>query len=91
MQDNNEVRKEKSLKVFIRNKTQDLYKGLAYSVSSSNEKGEFDVCPSHANFVTLAKKEIIIDKGFPTEYKIPIETGMLYVNSNKVDVYLGLA
>lgn len=87
---NSENNNAKSLEVYIRSRKKDYFKGLASSITSINEKGEFDVLPLHANFITLIKDFIVIDKKTQAEQKIEIKTGVLSVSSNKVDIYLDL-
>jgi len=49
-----------TLTVKILSPTQTLYDGEAYSVSSVNSLGKFDILPYHANFITLVQKNSII-------------------------------
>lgn len=77
-----------SIKVFVRSRTKTFYDGNAYSVTSYNTKGIFDVLPYHANFISLIEKELIVDKGQQTEQKIPVNKGLLCVFNDKVDIYL---
>lgn len=78
------------LKVYVKSRNETLFDGEAVSVTSSNDVGEFDVLWRHANFVTLIKKHIVIDKGLPTEKKFDIEKGLLCVYANEVQVYAGI-
>ena len=76
--------------VSIKSKTKILFDGPVKTVSSKNERGVFDILPLHTNFITLISDYVILDKGLPTEKKFDIEKGVLYVLSNKVDVYVGI-
>lgn len=78
------------LRVNIRSRNKTFYNGPAYSVTSINEIGNFDVLPQHANFVTLVMKSIVVDKGLNTEIEIPIDKGVLYVQNDAVDGYIGV-
>lgn len=82
--------KVQELKVNIRSRNKTYFNSSAHSVTSKNEKGDFDVLPLHANFVTLVVKSIIIDKGLTTEFEIPIDKGVLYVRNDQVDGYVGV-
>lgn len=87
----NKIDKEKySINVHIRSRSKNYYKGPVKSLTSINETGEFDVLPQHANFVTLIKDFIIIDKGFETEQKFDIDTGVLSVLGDSIDAYIGV-
>lgn len=76
--------------VTVKSKEKILYDGVAHTVTSKNERGVFDILPLHTNFITLISEIIIIDKGLATEQKFEIEKGVLYVVSNKVDIYVGI-
>jgi F0F1-type ATP synthase epsilon subunit len=79
-----------TLTVSIKSKEKTLYNGAVHTVTSKNERGVFDVLSLHANFISLISDYIILDKGLPTEKRFDIEKGVLYVLSNKVDVYVGV-
>ena len=78
------------IKVTIKNRQKVVYSGSATYVTSTNEQGQFDILPFHANFITLVKDYIILDKGLQTQQKIDIDKGLLMVMSNNVEVYAGL-
>ena len=80
----------KVLNVSIRSKKENLFEGIAKSVSSQNEVGFFDILPMHTNFVTLVKDFVVVDKGLATEKHIQIEKGILTVVSDVVKVYVGI-
>ena len=77
-----------SLFVSVKNRKKVFFDGKAKSITSLNLSGEFDILPQHANFVTLIKDYLYIDRGLETEQKIDIKTGLLAVRHNKVDIYL---
>ncbi len=83
-----ELYSEKSIMVDIRNRKEQFFKGEAKTVSSVNDTGEFDVLSRHANFVTLIRGYIVIDKGLSSEKKIDIDSGVLAAKTDSVDVYL---
>ena len=78
----------KSITVDIRNRKEQFFKGEAKTVSSVNDTGEFDVFSKHANFVTLIKGYVVIDKGLPSEKKFDIDSGVLASKTDAVDIYL---
>ena len=45
-----------TLTVKIISPTQTIFDGEAYSISSINSLGKFDILPYHANFITLVQK-----------------------------------
>jgi F0F1-type ATP synthase epsilon subunit len=78
------------LQVTMRSREKVLYKGVATTVSSENERGPFDILVSHANFISLIHNYVIIDHGLPTEQSFQIDKGIMYVASNKIDIYVGI-
>ena len=49
-----------TLTVKILSPTQTIYDGEAFSISSVNSLGKFDILPFHANFITLVQKVPIV-------------------------------
>ncbi|TSC74765.1 MAG: Uncharacterized protein G01um101433_1000 [Parcubacteria group bacterium Gr01-1014_33] len=60
------------------------------AVSSLNERGEFDVLPLHANFISLIRSKLIITQKGNTIKEIPLGAGVLAVRGNGVEVYIGI-
>ncbi len=67
-----------------------FYEGEVQSLSSSNERGKFDVLPKHANFISLIKDYLIIRDKAGDERKINVEQGIIRVFKQKANVYLGI-
>jgi len=82
--------RELELRVSIRNRRKILFEGTAFSVSSFNSLGEFAVLPQHANFISLIKDKVTLDKGTPHEEEFKIETGLISVDETGVSVYAGI-
>lgn len=83
-------RQKKDLKIVVKSRKETLFEGDAYSLTSTNERGFFDVLPFHTNFVTLIKDFVVVDKGLETEKNVKLEKGILTVIKNEVNVYLGI-
>jgi len=77
-----------SFKLLIRSREALIYEGDCSSLTSFNDVGEFDVLEHHANFITLIRKFIVINKGEKEEKKITIEKGVLTSNEDTVEVYI---
>jgi len=60
------------------------------AVTSDNETGKFDILPFHANFITLIKHFITIHKKDGADQQMTIDSGLLRVAADKVDIYLGV-
>jgi F0F1-type ATP synthase epsilon subunit len=85
-----EYKTDKTLSVTIKTKEKTLYNGVAITVSSSNVSGPFDILPDHANFISLIHSYLIINKEMEGEKKFDLEKGVMYVMSDKIEVYLGI-
>lgn len=59
-------------------------------VSSKNEVGKFDILPQHINFITLIFDSIVIRTPEKKEIKYQFQKGVLEVNKNIVNVFLGI-
>jgi len=67
------VKPEDLLKLTIKSRKEVLFEGRAYSLTSINDIGFFDVLPFHTNFVTLVRDTAVVDKRLPAEKSIQIE------------------
>lgn len=81
---------DEKLELIVKNRQKVLFQGPVTSVTTSNEKGVFDILPFHANYLTLTHGSLILDKGIPSEHTIALDKALLYVIENKVFVYAGL-
>ena len=76
------------LDVSIRSRKKSFFVGQSPSVTSLNDRGEFDVLPQHANFISLVRNYIILAKGTKSEQKFVISMGILKVKENQVEIFL---
>jgi len=74
----------------IRNRQGLVFEGELKSVTSFNKLGKFDVLALHANFITLIKDRIVLGKKDGKLMEIPFQTGVMMVEENKVEVFLGV-
>lgn len=84
------VKPEDLITVTIKSRKETLFEGSAFSVTSQNEGGFFDILPFHTNYVTLVKDFVVLDKGLATEKNIQLDKGIVTVTSNIVRVYVGI-
>lgn len=78
------------LTVTVKNTKSELFNGRAFSITSVNKKGKFDILPFHINFITLIKEYIIIREENKKEITFPLDSGILKVNEDKVKVLIGV-
>jgi F0F1-type ATP synthase epsilon subunit len=64
------------------------FDGLANSVTAKNGKGLFDILPLHHSFITLLDPGYVTIRNNQGEQKIEIDKGLMYVNLNRVTVFL---
>lgn len=78
------------LHLIIKNRETTLFDGSVFFVSSFNELGRFDVLPQHTNFISLIKEKISYQTLDGEEKSITLNNGIIRVESNSVEVYLGI-
>ena len=81
---------DNTISLYIRNKQGILFEGTVKAVSSYNDKGLFDILGKHENFISLIKYKIVIYKNNKEKQEIKIDSGVLRVYKNKVDIYVGI-
>lgn len=81
---------ENLIHVKVINRDQMLFENDVKAVSSINDKGSFDVLPHHANFITLIKNVLVIHKVDGTNVEMKIQSGLLIVHENNLQVFLGI-
>jgi len=74
----------------VRNRQGMVFEGELKSVSSFNRLGKFDVLAQHANFISLIKDRVILGKNDGKKMEIPCQSGVMMVEENRVEVYLGV-
>lgn len=84
------IPEDKFIPVIVRDRNGILYEGKADAVSSLNERGEFDVLPLHANFISLIRSKLTITQKGNTIKEIALGAGVLAVRENGVEVYIGI-
>jgi F0F1-type ATP synthase epsilon subunit len=68
-----------------------LFENDALSVSSRNSKGNFDILPKHANFMTIIEKApLIIRLDQNQQIKFDLSFGVIYSVNGQVNIYTDL-
>lgn len=80
---------DKIFKLRIVSKEGVVYDGEAFSITSYNESGRFDVLSQHANFISLISREITLRDLGGKVRKILIKSALLRVRENNVEIYIG--
>ncbi len=78
------------IQLLVRTPERVVFNGEAKAVSSVNERGPFDVLPAHQNFITLIREHLTIHGEAKDSQEIPVQGGVMKVNENSVQVFLGL-
>lgn len=74
----------------VRKKDGVIFQGDATSVTSTNDKGVFDVLPQHTNFVAVIKNTLIIRPLQKPPVTISVPRGIIHVKKNTVEVFVGI-
>lgn len=76
--------------VIVRKKDGIIFQGDATSISSTNEKGVFDILPEHTNFVAVIQNFITVRPVDKPDVTFSIPRGILHVKTNAVEVFVGI-
>ena len=66
------------------------FSGKAFSVTTENNLGPFDVLPKHANIISLIKNQIIVRTKDAGDINYKFRGGVLEASNNQVKVFLGI-
>lgn len=91
MRKNNSQEKFLEVKIFFSPVIgQESFEGLAKAVSSKNRLGNFDILPSHTNFISIILENLTIHTFPEKKINFQFSRGVLEVSEDKVNVFLGL-
>jgi F0F1-type ATP synthase epsilon subunit len=79
-------------KLFVRINDPDriIFEDTAKAITSYNKRGVFDVLLYHENFITIIKQSVTIHREQQQPMVIPIETGIMKVYENSVNILVGI-
>lgn len=78
------------LSVTIRNRDGIVFQAEAKTLSTKNKIGKFDILKNHANFISIINDTLLIQTSTGEKKEFPVESGILKVKENIVDIYLGV-
>lgn len=87
----NMVHDGQTLTVTVRSRDSEYFNGKAIAVSSTNQKGPFDILPKHTHFISLIKDSIAIYKTDTSIQKITFSNAVLKVKDDMVEIYIGMS
>lgn len=64
------------------------FSGYAKSFSSVNEKGPFDILPTHENFVSVITGPVVIEDEHGVKKQFAVENAVLEASGNLVKVFV---
>jgi len=76
--------------VTVRSRQGLAFEGELAAISSFNPAGAFDVLPEHANFVCMIAKKLVLRKHDGKIEEINVDKGVMTVEKNRVDVFIGV-
>ena len=78
------------LTIKVKDRSGEMFSGSVLSISSLNHVGPFDVMPLHSNMVTTIQEKIILQETTGNFREIPLNSGLMRVTNNHVEVFVGL-
>ena len=79
------------LHVKITSPEKEFFNGVAYSISSVNSTGKFDILPGHANFLTVIENSpIILQQKDGSKQKFSYPVAILSVTNNQINIYTNI-
>jgi hypothetical protein len=67
------------------------FDGLAFSITATNDTGEFDVLPKHHPFICLLNPcDMVVRTASEGNRKISISGGLMHVKEDKIIVFLDI-
>jgi F0F1-type ATP synthase epsilon subunit len=78
------------LQVKVRDTEKIIYEGSVDRISSYNEVGPFDIYPTHANFISILRREIAFYQKNQKVKELKIEQAVLKVKKDNVNIFLGI-
>lgn len=79
------------LNVEVRGRQGVVFLGDLTAVTGFNTVGVFDVLPDHANFISMITKKVILHKEDGKIDEINLDNGVIVVEDNKVQIFLGVS
>ena len=79
-----------TINLAIVNREGTLYQGVVRSLTSVNEKGEFDILARHENFITLVREKVAFVDQQGQAHQMAVQQGILQVKDNMVKLFLGI-
>ncbi len=79
-----------ALKVIIRDTNSTIFEGNAVAVSSSNDKGEFDILPGHKDYISVLNNKVTVYNMEGQETSYDLTSGIIKVSEDKVEVFIGI-
>jgi F0F1-type ATP synthase epsilon subunit len=67
-----------------------IYDQEVAALSSTNDAGDFDCLPFHANFISIIKKKVLVHELDGQIKEFPIDNAVLKAINNTVTVFIGL-
>lgn len=67
-----------------------LFQGNALAISSKNQKGDFDIIPDHANFITVVMEKLVIVAADGSQKEYNFSTGIIHLYQGIAQIYLDI-
>ena len=80
----------KTIKVKVRDTESVIFEGEVERISSFNEVGPFDIYPTHANFISIIRKQLTLYHKKEKVKEVKLEQAVLKVKADTVHIFLGI-
>lgn len=77
-----------TMRIKVYSPYQTYFDNDGYSISGTNETGDFDILPHHHNFLTLLTAGKLYIRGLENDKTIKINRGLMHVKKDNVIVFL---
>lgn len=67
-----------------------VFEGDVAAISSTNDKGPFDILSLHENFITLIKDHVTLTHLDGAKQRIKLNTGVLRNVENSAQIFIGV-
>lgn len=88
--DPKDIKDADALLVMVVSPETTVFSGKVKALTLTNELGSFDVIPYHETFISLLKERITLFLIDNSKKEIEVDSGVIRVYKNNVDIFLGL-
>jgi F0F1-type ATP synthase epsilon subunit len=81
---------KKTFHVTVLDNEETVFDDEVVTLSSTNQRGNFDILSLHSNFITIIQKELILRQEDKTTKRIKINQAVMQCLNHSVKIFLGI-